>query len=65
MHRPAVEDDLEVQLPVAPGENLETRGFGDDDEGPRMLDGGFPCAGGANLLVDDGMKGKVAVQQEA
>lgn len=65
VHCPAVEDDLEVQLPVASGENLEARRFGDDDEGPRMLESCFACTGGAHLFVDQGVKGKVAVQEDA
>ncbi len=65
VHCPAVEDDLEVQLPVAAGENLEARRFGDDDEGPRMLQSCLPGTGGAHLLVDDGVEDKVAVQLDA
>ena len=48
-----------------PGENLEARWFGDDDEGPGMLHSGLACTGGAHLLVDDGVEGKVPVQHDA
>ncbi len=65
VHSLAVEDDLEIELPVAGREHLGARRLGDDDPVPGVLRSCFPRASRAHLLVDDGVKCEAATQHDA
>ncbi len=65
VHGLAVEDDVEVELPVTDGEHLAVGRLTDDDPVGAPLARRFPGAQGAHLLVDDSVESKAPARQDA